>query len=172
MTDRLIHEEISIKELQSMADSIKRLHASGKIGGEQRWLFMNAIIAGDSKGNLWTIGAQTGKWYKLAGDRWLEGQPPEKLLLVVSEKDFKKAERLLDELKFELDLKAFRSNSCPNCGSEFKVGDSFCARCGTSITKTQRQEPLPTQQANKCPVCGQVLMGIPNFCIKCGRKLN
>ncbi len=30
----------------------------------------------DAAGRLWTIGAQTGKWYYLTGDAWVEAQPP------------------------------------------------------------------------------------------------
>jgi hypothetical protein len=172
MSDKLIHAEISIKELQSMADSIKRLHASGRINGEQRRLFMHAIMAGDLDGNLWTIGTQTGKWYKQSGNKWLEGQPPEKLILVIPEKDFKKAEMRLDELKFELEMKTFRAKRCQKCGSEFTAEDRFCAKCGAAVAKIQQQEPLPTRQPDKCPGCGQVITDNPNFCDKCGRKLH
>lgn len=171
MTDRLIHAEISIKELEVISESIKTLHASGKINNEQRRLFMHAIMAGDSKGNLWTIGTQTGKWYKQVGDKWLEDQPPETLLLVVPEKDFMAAKMQMNDLKLELDIKAYRAIRCLKCGSEYKVGDIFCYKCGAKIAKVQ-QQTLPTRQAKKCPGCGQVITDSPNFCSKCGRKLN
>jgi DNA-directed RNA polymerase subunit RPC12/RpoP len=60
---------------------------------------------------------------------------------------------------------------CPSCGAECPAGERFCVKCGATVTKTQRQEPLPTQQANKCPGCGQVITDNPNFCTRCGRKL-
>jgi DNA-directed RNA polymerase subunit RPC12/RpoP len=172
MSDKLIHTEISIKELQTLAGFIKTLHASGKIDTEQRRLFMHAIMAGDSQGNLWTIGTQTGKWYKQAGDKWLEGKPPEKLLLVVPEKDFKEAEIQLEELKFELEMKTFRDNRCPNCRAEIAVGDHFCTKCGTEISDIKQQKLLPVHQITKCPACGQIIEGSQNFCNKCGKKLN
>jgi hypothetical protein len=172
MTDKLIHAEIDIKELESMANSIKGLHASGKINQEQSRRLMFAIMAGDSRGNLWTIGTQTGKWYKQAGNKWLEGQPPKKLLLVIPEDDYKKAAAQLEDLKFEMDTKISRTNKCPNCMAVSDSGDIFCSKCGTSLTKTGQQEPKPSAIIDKCPGCGQVLTGKLNYCIKCGRKIN
>jgi DNA-directed RNA polymerase subunit RPC12/RpoP len=168
MPQEFVSAVISAKELQSMAELVKVLHASGRIDADQRRLFMQAIAAGDSQGNLWTIGTQTGKWFRKTGDGWLEGQPPETLLLVVPEKAFREADAQLAEYRLELEIKALRANRCPNCGSRFAAGALFCSSCGTAVAGAQ---PPPERRVNRCRACGQLIEGDPYFCSKCGAKL-
>jgi predicted RNA-binding Zn-ribbon protein involved in translation (DUF1610 family) len=171
MPDKFVNAVISIKDLQSMAELVKALHASGRIDAHQRRLFMQAIAAGDSQGNLWTIGTQTGKWFRKAGDAWLEGQPPETLLLVVPEKAFREAAAQLAEYRLELEIRASRDNRCLSCGSKSAAGALFCPNCGTAVAGAQRLEPSPERQVNRCRTCGQLTEGNPNFCNHCGAKL-
>jgi hypothetical protein len=137
---------------------------------EERRLLTLTMMAGDSKGNLWTIGTETGKWYRQSGEQWIEGQPPEKLLLTVPERQFKEGEMLLRELKEELENLALKAQRCVKCGGELGKNARFCPGCGAAVPQVAQPKP-PAPTLTRCPKCKQELQPNQNFCPGCGTKL-
>jgi hypothetical protein len=171
-SDKPIRKEVSIRELEAAAEMVKALRASGRINRYEHKLLIHAFMAGDRQGNLWTLGAQSGKWYKKQDDRWLESQPEGGLFLAVPKMAFEEGLYRLAQLKIDLELRAFRAGlssglgaelTCPKCSSKFTGNARFCENCGTAL----RSAPA----GMRCPGCGTSIQGSPSFCRKCGRNL-
>lgn len=65
--------------LQLVHDEYHRLHAqvaAGQLTQEQLERGLRSMMA-EHQGCYWTIGAQSGKWYKHDGTQWIEAAPPD-----------------------------------------------------------------------------------------------
>ena len=55
---------------------------------------------------------------------------------------------------------------CPNCGMEYKCGNSFCENCGS---KLEKKEEL--QVVKRCEKCGAPVSEEDKFCLQCGAQI-
>ncbi|NMC81072.1 MAG: hypothetical protein GYA59_17055 [Chloroflexi bacterium] len=61
-------------------DEYHRLQAqlsAGQITPQAFEAAVNRLLVKDSQGQSWTIGVETGKWYRLEGEQWVEDTPAE-----------------------------------------------------------------------------------------------
>jgi hypothetical protein len=82
---------------------------------------------------LWTPGAQSGTWYRWAGERWIPGAPPEQLVLPpLTIKMLPEAELEPQPLSKWAPAKDPNIKTCPKCGAE-NTAKKFCTSCGAKL---------------------------------------
>ena len=117
----------------------------------------------DTTGNLWTIGAKTGKWYRRQGERWVKGQPGGKLVsaALVSQLARLESETIKAKLppgKVKSSSKKTSTLACSRCGTQLLPGAKFCHKCGAPLIA-------------ECSRCGAQLRAGTKFCTQCGTPL-
>jgi RNA polymerase subunit RPABC4/transcription elongation factor Spt4 len=121
---------------------------------------LNAIRVYDRAGSLWTIGAKSGKWYRLNGQNWTLGAP-EGLLFSANQVNAK--------------LSA-RNTVCPKCQKPVERRFRYCPYCGAETAQAEPATAMtqPTEkQAVSAPIfcryCGKSMSATARFCNNCGR---
>ena len=64
---RLLEQEVA---------SLRGQIESGKISNEQANARLQELMVQDEQGTLWTVGIETGDWYRYDGKEWIMAQPP------------------------------------------------------------------------------------------------
>jgi len=119
---------------------------------------LNALRFIDINKDIWTIGAKTGKWYRLKGKEWVIGQP---ISLLTS----------VDEMLWYEHIKkmeAPKQNLCGKCGAELYDDSTFCSKCGAPVSTTEKTARTVTQGKIFCRKCGSQIKPESKFCTKCG----
>lgn len=60
---------------------------------------------------------------------------------------------------------------CPSCGAEVPQDATFCAGCGTAISRTENEKTYAEACTKVCPNCGEKLADNVLFCTQCGTKV-
>ncbi|RXZ42044.1 zinc ribbon domain-containing protein [Crenobacter cavernae] len=88
----------------------------------------------DDGGVLWTPGAQTSRWYRWDGRRWVPGSPPERLQIPPMPLSLGIGEDPpmpgYGVVRYEA---APPLPQCPKCGAPDR-GTKFCTSCGTKLS--------------------------------------
>ena len=50
-------------------------YSNGRLTIDRVRSFLQKLVMYDAEGNVWTIGARSGKWYRRVGDGWVEDEP-------------------------------------------------------------------------------------------------
>jgi RNA polymerase subunit RPABC4/transcription elongation factor Spt4 len=103
----------------------------------------------DREGNLWTIGAKSGKWYRWENNKWQTADTPEGPLF--------SAYRIEEKL-------AELNRTCPNCEKLVDAEYRFCPYCGTALENPQPAKVVP--KGNHKPAAPATV-----FCRNCGKKI-
>ncbi len=66
---------MDFQELQRRYDELREQFDAGKISEEEFQEEIEGLQLKDEQGRYWTIGAQSGKWYRYDGRRWVQETP-------------------------------------------------------------------------------------------------
>jgi hypothetical protein len=61
--------------VEQAAAKLRQQMAAGKLSQEQAKAQMKEMMVQDDEGVWWTVGFETGGWYKYSGDSWVAAQP-------------------------------------------------------------------------------------------------
>jgi len=163
---------LTLLQEQAMAGEIEENEFAGLV---------HAMIAEDFYGDRWTFAPETGSWFNVKEDEWVEGEPRGPLLLALPEG----CEDAIGELKNEIDRleaavrretseapAAERATSpdvkyCTKCGNQLLPGRGFCTQCGTRQSQEAASQSAPTA----CAKCGNELRPGLKYCTKCGEPV-
>ncbi len=126
---------------------LERFNAGGITEDDARVLLQHLLVR-DMDGTTWTIGSETGKWYRLTDDKWVEGSPRGPL-----------------EIKPAGIPEAIR---CPKCGTNVPIDSTSCILCGNEFVAAKKAAVPPA--VTKCAKCGASLSPGKKFCTSCGAK--
>src|SRR5512135_2799058 len=74
---RLISEvTLNFQDAENTYRGLKQQHAAGKLTDEEFEEQVTQLWCQDAQGRWWLIGAETGEWYMLDGEKWIKAQPP------------------------------------------------------------------------------------------------
>ena len=64
--------------------------------------------------------------------------------------------------------------TCPECGKDNAVGNTFCIGCGCNLSEAtaKAEKQKGNGEVNVCPNCGKENKASSSFCIGCGTSLN
>ena len=150
---------ISPEELKIWLDYSAGLFSIGHINDEEYRLLLHAQMPVDSIGNLWTIGTESGRWYRLEDGEWEEDIPPMTLYMMVPEETLRQLERE-DERKFNEALARHRAGQPPSSPIPAPVPEP-----------SKAAEATPSAESVICSRCGTENPGNSKFCIKCGSAM-
>jgi hypothetical protein len=118
------------KHAEDIFQELREKYRQGEISRQEFLDEMKNLQVKDDLGRLWMIGSQSGKWYYLKGQEWVQAEPAGK---------------------------KESPGACPYCGFENKPGSEACARCGGGLQGSEDfciecgaklQPPL-----YRCPIC-------------------
>ncbi|MDV2989725.1 MAG: zinc ribbon domain-containing protein [Dehalogenimonas sp.] len=116
---------------------------------------MKALRFYDSQRTVWTIGAGSGKWYRLVNNQWQSDGTPAGELVATIQKGWQHYMSTLDQ-----------GARCLKCGHGLPDSARFCLNCGTTAivrTETDRTTVF-------CRHCGSRLAAEARFCNHCGQE--
>ena len=145
--------DITRDEMELFSFWNRGLYVHGKIEEDVFRGITNALTAVDSQGNIWTMGAQSGKWYKKKDGKWIEGRPEERLLIGVPEERFN---------RFIMGLKKIREEAAVR-EKAWEEGGKM-----TQVPSLQTEKPA---KALYCNGCGAELVEDSKFCMMCGKPV-
>jgi len=119
---------------------------------------INALRFMDSDRNIWTIGAKSGKWYKLKGTDWIEGQPAG-LMAAVDEMLWYDHINKIEESEEHI---------CRKCGKKLDRDSHFCSNCGAQVKAKTNDAVIKIPEKVFCTNCGTNLNTESKFCTRCG----
>jgi len=91
---------------EGIFQSLREKYRQGEISRQEFLDEMKNLQVKDDQGRLWMIGSQSGKWYYLKGQEWVQAEP---------------------------EGRKESQGACPYCGFENKPGAEACARCGGGL---------------------------------------
>jgi hypothetical protein len=94
------------KQTEAVYQELREKYRKGEISRQEFLDEMKNLQVKDDEGRLWMIGSQSGKWYFLKGQEWVQAEP---------------------------EIKKTPEGACPYCGFENKSGAEACARCGGGL---------------------------------------
>jgi len=94
------------KQAEGIYQDLKEKYRQGAISRQEFLDEMKNLQVKDDQERLWMIGSQSGKWYFLKGQEWVQAEP---------------------------EVKIRPEGACPYCGFENKSGADACARCGGGL---------------------------------------
>jgi hypothetical protein len=175
---RLKAAVLAHREYMLLLTMLRQQVASGELAEDDFAALLYILVAEDLAGDSWTYAPESGSWFKIDADEWVEGEPRGPLLLALPED----CEQILAGVSAELARieTAVRAEhrqatagcvtladehspkACRHCGSRLQAGLKFCTQCGT---------PVPAASAVRCANCGAVTDAASSYCVKCGAPL-
>jgi len=142
--------------------------AAGVITQDEFRARLEELIVRDDAGQTWMIGAQSGRWYRYDGKRWVQDTPPR----LVSPTAGTQITAPPPTPVSETDLHPLAEERCPRCDHVLIAGATFCDRCGLRLPGDTAVYPtadkvMPTEP---CPQCGRPLPVEAPFCAGCGYR--
>jgi hypothetical protein len=67
---------MTFTQVQADYEQLKAAHAAGEIDDRQFDAAVTALVVELPDGELWRLGALTGRWYRAEGDAWVAADPP------------------------------------------------------------------------------------------------
>ncbi len=145
--------------------------AAGVIDQDEFRARLEELIVRDEAGQTWMIGAQSGRWYRYDGKRWVQDTPPK------MRRGSPLAETRIAAAPpppvSEADLHPPSEQRCPRCDHALIAGATFCDRCGLRLpgdTAVYSAAELTELQTEPCPKCGRPLPVAAPFCAGCGYR--
>ncbi|MEL7562667.1 zinc ribbon domain-containing protein [Dehalogenimonas sp. 4OHTPN] len=132
-------------------------HREGRITFRQFTEGMKAFRFYDERQQVWTIGAGTGRWYRLDGGRWLAGEPNSRLTATALKGWYDYFQRI------------GQPKGCARCGVKVPAGSKFCLNCGAPVTAAPASKETG-QKPVYCRQCGQPVAAGAKFCNACGTR--
>jgi RNA polymerase subunit RPABC4/transcription elongation factor Spt4 len=162
--------ELSVDELRTWFEFARDLFTIHRLNEQQYQALMHAMLAGDTVGNMWTIGTASERWYRWDTDRWVPGEPAGPLYLAAPAEALDRFEKMKEVLA-SLDRKhepEARAAACRQCGAPLAADVKFCPNCGTQVVAPPPRPDVAPQALMVCARCAAVLPAGARFCPQCG----
>jgi hypothetical protein len=131
---KVVPKKVTPETVQIVLERVKYIFSQGEINEDQYRFAVHCLTAGDIEGNLWTVGTETGKWYRKDGDEWIQDDPPGVLIWAVPEAELKKLEaEELEILRMSEKEGGTATLKCSGCGQELPPDSKFCNGCGKQV---------------------------------------
>jgi ribosomal protein L32 len=146
------------EEIQAYFEVLCRGFHKGELTFNQIKELLEDVRLYDRSGILWTIGAKSGKWYRLDGDKWVNDTPQGALY---------SAYRVYEKM-------AATGRACPKCTRLVSNQYRFCPYCGSDMENPQpaaarKESPKPAAPVVVfCRNCGKKIKAQARFCNYCG----
>lgn len=161
---RVMPLRVSVERLEAMADVIRSSWLHGELDNEACILALYAVSGCDGAGDLWTMGVQTGRWYRRTQDSWTIGQPTGPLIVPV-------LPNVYAQLVRDLSAPAYDSGGRQTPSLAGAAGDTPGASATEIAPVAGSTAPLPAgEQASFCVACGAPLLSSARFCTHCGAQ--
>ncbi len=176
-------------EVRAWFDFIRSRYHSGGISESDCLVLLGEFLFWDMEGHITTIGSETGKWYQIEDNSWIEREPIGALVLPVkpealgyldlglSETEPKTLEETLPPLS---PVGANDARQCANCNAFLPERAHFCPNCSAPAEHREQREVSsptqpsivsPSQTVNNCLSCGADNKPQKRYCAKCGVPL-
>jgi hypothetical protein len=130
---------VSPRQARILYTVIREKYDSGALPREDGRALLNTLVFRDVDGELWTLGAQSGKWYRRSSKQWIEDHPQS--LLVFEGNDRRGFDEKGEAGKpasqptavpsaFGSPTAPLSPRGCPRCGVLSRAGQHFCTQCG------------------------------------------
>jgi len=164
----LVRDTYTPEELVRRVQEMRRLYQGGALSAALFNDFVSAFRFHDDVGHLWSVGANSGQWYRWDRTQWTQAPPPRSLTLVNDEIQRSSAWMTTAAAASRpapaAQAPAPAANVCGGCGAPWKPGAKFCTRCGKPAAAPAQSAPRPSA----CPRCNKVISQGTKFCTGCG----
>lgn len=147
--------------------------AAGVITQEEFRARLEELIVQDDQGRTWMMGAQSGKWYRYDGKRWVQDTPKTEPQAKPSTPTDVTAPSAPPSPISEADIHPPSEERCPRCDHALIAGATFCDRCGLRLpgdTVVYSTTELAQIETEPCPKCDRPLPLNAPFCAGCGYR--
>jgi hypothetical protein len=131
MNDSGKRRTLTARQARILYDLIMQDYRAGKLKREDCRALLDTMLFRDRDGEIWTIGAKSGNWFRRDGDRWVEETPSGPLRYISI------AERPPAPAGKPASASAVASSPapaiCAHCGTPIIPGTRFCTRCGAPV---------------------------------------
>jgi hypothetical protein len=111
--------------------AVSRDYERGSVSRGQYAAWLSSFLLTDRQGNLWTIGAGSGGWYRREASGWVRDTPVGPLFPLVGEAQEAPAVGSTDPQSGAGDTPRKQAGPlCGRCGQELRPEDRFCSQCG------------------------------------------
>ena len=126
------------------------------------------LLMVDERGDYWSIGVNSSKWYVQGAGGWVPSQPYGTMQLMQRNKPILERRQTLTSPQFTPQKTA--SKICRFCGAEMRPSDSFCLNCGRQASAQPQPTAtlVPPPRMLTCKQCGATVNPRKRFCTKCG----
>lgn len=124
------------KRAENTFQGLRERFRQGEISRQEFLDEMKNLQVKDDQGRLWMIGSQSGNWYFLKGQEWVQAEPEIK----------KESRGACPYCGFENKPEV---EACARCGGGLRGSEDFCIQCGTKL--------LPPLY--RCPKCDALSPG-------------
>lgn len=161
----LVRDTYRPEELVRRLQELRRLYQGGAWSAAQFNDFASAFRFNDDVGHLWSLGANTGQWYRWDRTQWTVASPPQSLML--ANQDLQRSSEWMITAGAALAATPATATTlqCSRCKKPATSG-TFCTTCGGKLETVTTSVPAT---ANVCTGCGTPLKGGAKFCAKCGK---
>lgn len=176
---RLAATVLSHREYMLLLTVLRQQVTTGALTDEDFAHLLFSLVAEDLVGDSWTYAPDSGSWFEVGEEEWVEGEPRGPLLVAMPEScsellrgisgRIEQAER---DVRRELQLDegavpeppvSAKQSYCTRCGTPLKTGQGFCTICGTQSSKLTEAGAV-----RRCPGCGKAVGRKLAFCTGCG----
>lgn len=156
----VVRDTYTPEELVRRLEEIRRLHKGGALSAKTFNDFVSAFRFNDAAGHLWSIGANTGQWYRWDMTAWTPATPPQSLMLENA------SIQQSSEWIITAGAGTRPSLQCSQCKASAADG-TFCTKCGGKLVPAATPAS-PAHGVSSCSGCGTALKPGTKFCMNCG----
>lgn len=174
---KLVPRYISLKLLKFWWGIAQIAYTAGNINENEYQLIMNLMMAADSKGNLWTVGTETGQFYVKQGDQWVRGQPEDPLIWLVPEESLKQVEAETEQLRARMEAERRAAQAPAQPQARPPAAPTPPQPAAVPVPAPAPSAPPVPEQAKPveekvdtltCMQCQAELLEGAKFCMNCG----
>jgi len=168
---KLAVKEISPEELRAWFRYTIDLYRIGHLNENEFRAFIIALMVTDSNGRLFTIGMETGKWYRFQNNSWVEDTPVGKLYMSVPVDELERLEKKDMEKFYEALSRQQQQAKHVEPIPQAPVAPAAPVTPSTPIQAQPQKQTEPEIELHgtiKCAKCSAELPSNAKFCLKCG----
>lgn len=167
---KLTPKRIAPQEVKIWTEYSAGLYSIGHITEEEYRLVLHAQMPVDSLGRLWTIGVDSGKWYRLDEGEWVPDIPPLTLYMMVPEDALKQLERE-DEAKYKQAIADIQSKRAARPPVKESAPPPKPVEEAAPVEEKPPAQIPDTDERISCEKCGTENPAAAKFCTGCGQPL-
>ena len=167
---KMVKRIVDRDDLKFWYETTQIMYRAGRIDDKTYRTLTSILVAEDSQGKVWTIGARSGKWYRKEGMNWVEGNPDKRLAMLAPEPEISRIENAFRKLETRRRkrIEDWERRGRPKPPG-FLAGGIQAAEIRLEKQGGKRAPSVPDTQ--KCMKCGITLPEGSRFCLSCGEPV-